>query len=156
MLKKGIVLWFTVLLFHTGMAAWAEEESSKRMTMKRLIAQIDSSSSVKETFKVSPDSRHVAWVARGNNRMFVIVDKKEEKPYDGIGTPPIFSPDSKHVAYVAQVGNKQFLVVDGIVRTQYDSILTLGVGRIVFDTPDSLHYLAAMGNRIYLVETRLR
>jgi hypothetical protein len=44
------------------MTAWTEEESSKRMLSEKLIAQIDYSSAVKESFKVSSDNRHVAWV----------------------------------------------------------------------------------------------
>ena len=37
-----------------------------------------------------------------------------------------------------------------------DSIVTTGGGRIVFDSPDSLHYLAIKGNIVYLVEEKIR
>ena len=104
----------------------------------------------------SPCSRRVAYGAQVGDKWFVVVDGKEEKQYDGImeGTP-IFCPDSKRVAYGAQVGDKWFVVVDGEEGKQYDGIVTLGGGKIIFDSPDSLHYLASKGNSVYLVEERI-
>ncbi len=92
--------------------------------------------------------------AIAGNTWFVVVDGKEAKRYDGIGTL-IFSPDSKRMAYVAGAGNKYFVVVDGKEGKQYDSIVTIRGGRIVFDSSDRLHYLVVKGNDIYLVEERL-
>jgi uncharacterized membrane protein len=68
----------------------------------------------------------------------------------------IVSPDSKRVAYEAQVGNNWFVVVDGKEEKQYDGIVTIGEGRIIFDSADSIHYLALKGNKIYLVEEAVK
>jgi hypothetical protein len=48
------------------------------------------------------------------------------------------------------------VVVDRTEGKHYDDIFVYGGGRIVFDSPDSLHYLAVMSGNIYLVEERLR
>jgi hypothetical protein len=84
------------------------------------------------------------------------VDGKEEKQYDVIVNPPIFSPDSKRVAYSATAGNKSFVVVDGKEGRGYDGIVVAGGGRIIFDSADSLHYLARKGDEIYLVEEKIK
>jgi shikimate kinase len=60
------------------------------------------------------------------------------------------------VAYVAKVSDKWFVVVDGKEEKQYDDIVTLGGGKVVFDSEDSLHYLARKGNSIYLVEEKIK
>lgn|GEM_PF-1342408 len=65
------------------------------------------------------------------------------------------SSDSRHVTFVAKSGNKWFVVVDGKEKKQYDAIVVLGRGKIVFDTPTSLHYLAQNGKSIYLVEENI-
>ncbi len=57
---------------------------------------------------------------------------------------------------MAQVGNKWLVVVDGVEGKQYDGIVSLGGGRIIFDSPDSLHYLALRDNSVYLVEDKIR
>ena len=44
--------------------------------------------------------------------------------------------------------------MDGIEGRQYDDMLE--GGEIIFDSLDSLHYLAVRGNRVYLVEERMR
>ena len=80
----------------------------------------------------------------------MVVDGIEGKQYDDIGAP-IFSQDSQRVAYAAEIGDKCFVVVDGIEGKQYDAIKDIRE-RIIFDSPDSLHYLAAKGNSLYLVE----
>ena len=68
---------------------------------------------------------------------------------------PVFSPDSKRVAYDAQVGNKRVVVIDGKEGKAYDD-LPRG-SRIVFDSADSLHYLAMKeGRSVYLVEEKLK
>jgi hypothetical protein len=74
---------------------------------------------------------------------------------------PIFSPDSKHVAYAARTGDKEFVVVGGKKGNQYDgkqydAIVTILGGRIVFDSPDSLHYLVQEGSSIYLVKETIK
>jgi acetyl esterase/lipase/Tol biopolymer transport system component len=103
----------------------------------------------------SPDSTRVAYPARIGSNWFMVVDGKEEKQYDGIrGDTLLFSPDSTHMAYAAQMGNKWFVVVDGKEEKQYDGIVTLGGGKILFDSADSLHYLALKGSSIYLLEER--
>ena len=99
----------------------------------------------------------MAYGAKLGDKWFVVVDGKEEKHYDGIGEGyPIFSPDSKRVAYMAQVGDKRFVVVDGEEEKHYDGIIILMGGRIIFDSTDTLYYLALKGNTIYLVEERIK
>jgi hypothetical protein len=59
------------------------------------------------------------------------------------------------VAYAARVGDRQVTVVDGKEGKQYDNIVTVGGGRIIFDSADGLHYLAVEDDEIYLVEERI-
>ncbi len=109
----------------------------------------------------SPDGQHVAYAARSGGKWSMVVDGKESKAYDGIGITPVFSPDGQHVAYAAESGGKWSVVVDGQEGKAYDGILK--GSRIVFDSPDSLHYLAVkdghsvyVGHSVYLVEEKLR
>ena len=118
MSKKCIALCLAVfLLICIGIAAWAGEKSLNRVVLERLIVQIDFSSWIRESFKVSPDSEHVAYAAGVDDKWFVVVDGEEGKEYDGF----------------------------------------VGGGRIIFDSPDSLHHLALKGSSsIYLVEERVK
>ena len=161
MSKKAIALCLAVfLLVWVGIAAWAEEKSLDRAVSERLIVQIDFSSWIGESFKVSLDSKRVACGVRAGDRwalgskQFVVIDGEEGKRYDGIISAPIFSPDSKRVAYLAVLGDKWFVVIDGEEGKRYDGFVR--GGRIIFDSPDSLHYLAQKGSNIYLVEERIK
>jgi hypothetical protein len=59
------------------------------------------------------------------------------------------------VAYDVQVGNKRIVVMDGKEGDPHDGLLK--GSRIVFDSSDSLHYLAGKdGLSVYLVEERLK
>ena len=168
MSKKGVALYLAVFLVCVGISVWSEEEYSNRVVSEKLIAQIDPSSWMRESFKVSPDSKRVAYVTQVGDKQFVVVNGKEGKQYDGIWWEPIFSPDSKRLAYVAVVGTgllgtKLFVVVGGKEGKQYDAltfliggrVIIIGGGRIIFDSPDSFHYLAGKGNGIYLVGERI-
>ena len=57
------------------------------------------------------------------------------------------------MAYVAQHGEQWVVVVDGREGQPYGMVRG---SRIIFDSPDRLHYLGAKGADIYLVEERLR
>ena len=88
------------------------------------------------------------------SKLFVVVDGKEGEKYDGIGAGTlIFSADSQRVAYGARVGDKWFVVVDGKIGRRYNVIVR--GGEVVFDSSDSLHYLAQRGSGIYLVEEQI-
>ena len=89
---------------------------------------------------VSPDSRRVAYLSKTGNKLSVVIDGKKENQYDNIwGADLIFSPDSKRLAYKARMRNKAFVVVDGEEGKQY---YRLAAEPIIFDSSDSLHYLA--------------
>jgi outer membrane lipoprotein-sorting protein len=53
--------------------------------------------------------------------MFAVVDRREEKSYDGVGVP-IFSADSRHLIYHAVAGHRHFVVVDGKEEGNYEDI----------------------------------
>jgi len=62
----------------------------------------------------------------------------------------VFSPDSQHIAHTVISGEKKHAVVDNDVGVKsYDFILYI---KIIFDSPNSFHYLALDGNEFYLVE----
>lgn len=113
----------------------------------------------------SPDSKRLAYAilaARHVSAMallkygIVVVDGKQHEHGRVMEHTITFSPDSRHLAYAARVSrNKEAVVVDGKEGNQYDSLLAEFGGRIVFDSPDRLHYLAQKGNEIYLIEETL-
>lgn len=101
----------------------------------------------------SPDSQRLAYVAREGEKSFVVVDGKEQKPYDDINALSLtFSADSQRLAYVVGVGekrsdDKQTVVIDGKEEKPYDWI-----GGLLF-SPDSrrVAYWAGVGGRSLVV-----
>ncbi|MCS7216069.1 MAG: hypothetical protein NZ826_08025 [Thermodesulfovibrio sp.] len=109
--KMHFLVVFFIICVSIG--GWAQEKYLKRIVSERLIAQIDFSSWIKESFKVSPDSKRVAYVAGAGNKWFVVIDGKEGKKYDGIGGKIIFdSSDSLH--YLSGKKDKIYLVEEKI------------------------------------------
>lgn len=105
----------------------------------------------------SPDSQRLAYGATLDNQWFVNVDGQEQPRYDSIAADSLrFSPDSKHLAYAAQTGDNWFVSVDGEAEQPYDGIITLGGGRIVFDSPQTFHYLGVKRADIYLVGGKVK
>ncbi len=67
----------------------------------------------------------------------------------------VFSPESQLVAYGARANGKWLVIVNGNEGRSYDDIITID-GGIVFDASDRLHYLAILGNQVYLVEEHVQ
>ncbi|MBI5118773.1 PD40 domain-containing protein [Candidatus Poribacteria bacterium] len=91
--------------------------------------------------KLSPDAKRLAFVAqeKGSEKVFVIVDGKAGRKYDGIDDVSIeFSPDSNRLAYVASKKGKKkpFMVIDGDEDNGFSSIER---GSLVF-SPDGKRY----------------
>lgn len=108
----------------------------------------------------SPDSKRLGYVADLGNSTFAVVDGNELGPYsigyDGI----VFSPDSRHFAYVAYNQSSERVIVDGKEGLVARIILGDTNDRIVFDSADSLHYLAALPAAnppgVYLIEEKIK
>ena len=152
MIKKIFVFFLIVFVIGIGITACTEGKPSERP-----IAHINFSSWIKESLTVSPDNKRVAYAEKQGDKQFVVVDGKEGKAYDDIKIITlIFSPDSKQVAYAAKLGHKWCAVVDGKEGKRYNGIFTTRGGvSIFFDAADSFHYLARIGEDIYLVEERI-
>ena len=98
----------------------------------------------------SPDQNHYAYVAdRLDTKRIVNIDGIESKPYDDAFAVAI-SPDSKKYIYSVRLSNKEFVVADGHNGAPYETIF--GQGQLIFDGPNSFHYMAMKNNAIYLVE----
>lgn len=69
----------------------------------------------------SPDSQRLAYAAAlGPHRQFVVIDGKQEQPYDCIAERSItFSPDSRRLAYWAQKRLELMVIVDGLQQKRY-------------------------------------
>src|SRR3989344_296305 len=76
-----------------------------------LLRFIDSS-----LYAFSPNGERVAYRVRYGGKEIVIVDNKEDRPYDELNYYYgflVFSPDSQQIAYVAKQNEKYFLVLNG-------------------------------------------
>lgn len=99
--------------------------------------------------QLSPDGRHVAYLACDRQKYFEVFDGKPGPEYDRI-TGQILSPDGRRIAYEARIGvpgsdfhgrpitndtemAQPFIVVDGTPGPKYD-----GVYQLIF-SPDSRH-----------------
>jgi WD40 repeat protein len=100
----------------------------------------------------SPNSLRMAYAGEKNSKRMINSDGMEGDSFDDIYFM-VFSPDSKRMAYSVRLDNKEWVVLDGNNGKAYDDIL--GQGEIIFDSPDSFHYIAIKGNNIYLVEEKL-
>jgi hypothetical protein len=99
----------------------------------------------------SPDGKRLAYAAQKAKQWVVVVDGKEGKEYDSIGHLT-FSPDSKTVVYSARRGDRQLTIAGG-----KEGKLYYGIAPIVFDSPNTFHYLATdAAGMNYLVEQSLR
>ena len=70
----------------------------------------------------SADSRHLAYAARRGDHWRIVVDGREQQPFDGIGALR-YSPDSAHLVYAAQRGRRWHVVVDAKVGPAFDALL---------------------------------
>jgi len=88
----------------------------------------------------SPDSKHVVYRARKENKAIVVMDGKPGPTYDEIMSyTPKFSKNGKSWAYVGSKGEKMIPVINGVAGHEYALI-----ERIV---------LAPKGNRVAFVAT---
>lgn len=71
----------------------------------------------------SPDSNHLAYIAKQDNRYSLVFDGLISKGYDGIVSGSLrISPDSNHYAFVAKSGAKWLVVTDTGEGKAYDKI----------------------------------
>ena len=76
--RKTITLCLSLFLLSLVLAACAKKElGQKAFLPERLIAEVDFSSWIKKSLKVSPDSKRVAYVARLDDQRFMVVDGTE-------------------------------------------------------------------------------
>ena len=82
----------------------------------RLAAQV-----VQDSFRVSPDNKRLALVARHQDKWQVMVDARPDPPFEFIFAETLrFSPNSAHTGYLALKGQKLVAVVNGQVKDQRD------------------------------------
>jgi len=141
-------LCLTIVLTCIAIIVWAQEEAGNRTVAEKLITQVDFTSWIPKSLKISPDGKRLVYGARVRDKRFAVVDGEEGRQYDSIlrGTP-VFRPDSKQIAYAAQLGNQWFVVQGKKEEKRYDGIWT-----IVF-TPDSrrIAYVAQTGAEQFAV-----
>jgi len=149
MVKKSAAWCLAGLLILGIGTAWGQEQYPDRAAAERLIAPIDSSIWVPDTFRMSPDRKRTAYVGQVDDKQFVVVDGIEGRLFDGIMRGNlIFSADSKRFAYIAKEGNKQIMVVDGAEEKPYDKVQT----NPMFN-PDckKVVYVAQAGDKVCIV-----
>lgn len=69
----------------------------------------------------SPDSQRFSYEANRSEGAWIIIDEKEEGPYDEIWSLT-FSPDSQHYTYMVEKEGKWFVVYDGEKSRAYSKV----------------------------------
>ncbi|MBC7853212.1 MAG: PD40 domain-containing protein, partial [Pirellulaceae bacterium] len=109
--------------------------------------------------RFSPDGSRLVYLAKAGGKWLVVDSGKEQKAYGAIDDEIYFSADSRHLATLVYEGDEEMVVVDGLEGNRYDMVLTIAGGEVRFDESSggtSLHYLAARGNELLLVEESIQ
>ena len=150
MFRKTVIISFSFILVFLGSIVQPLDRTPNHLMTTRLIDQVNFPPCITGSIRISPDNRHMAYVAKAGDKVTIVVDGKKEKPYDEIlsGTP-IFSPDSRFVAYAARDGNQWFVIADGRQGKRYDGIIK----DVLTFSPDSKHlaYAAKSGSSWFVI-----
>ena len=98
---------------------------------------------IPSSLKISPDGKHMAFIAVRGDNWLLVTDGVLGKEYEGIGESSlVFSPEGNRIAYAAMKDNNWLLVVDGAEGAAND-----GLRDVVF-SPDGrrVAYAANRGN----------
>ncbi len=102
-----------ILIATVSAPLWAEEKVLATLPKEISPTQI----------VVSPDQSRFAWILRGQDSISVVVDGKQQKPYDWIVQNTVeFTADSKRVVYAARKRRKAMMVIEGNEGPLADSI----------------------------------
>ena len=145
-LPDAVLILASVLLtfFYYGHSN-AESFSFKRNVKESIVASIDSSSMIPESFTVSPDGRRVAYVVKVGNKQAAVVDGIQQKPYDEIKidySGLLFSPDSAKIGLFVRENSRWFFVIDGKEQREHQPA-----------TNPSFHYSEEGSRYCYVAKT---
>ena len=96
----------------------------------------------------SPDSQHLAYLAKKGDDWFVVLDGEKGFPFRESYPDLVFSPDSQHFAYHAKIGEQVVIILDGqILDNKFEASYNP-----VF-SPDSqrLAYIASLNEERFFV-----
>ena len=173
-------------LFLTACGGSLSEEisntpSGNRTVAEKLLGTVDTEHWVPGTFYGNTARSHFSYVGLQGKQRVAVVDGVAGTPYSRLGIPH-FSPDSKHAVFVAGIltsaglkryvqtptpappaepvpvrSDNWYLVADGQHSTPYwDIIGSPGFSPVVFDSRNSLHYIAIRGTSVYRAEETFR
>lgn len=94
----------------------------------------------------TPDSNHLAYIAKRENKYFLVFDGIEGKGYDSIIISSfLVSADSKHYAFIGKTGDKWLVATETGAGKTYDEISA----SLLSFSPDSLSlaYTARVGDK---------
>jgi hypothetical protein len=106
----------------------------------------------------SPDGKRLVYEAEveAGGQSLLIDTGKESRFYDDVKDQVYFSEDSRHLAAVVVDGDHEMVVIDGVEGNRYDKVVTIGGGKVSFDSTDRIHYLATKEGQLVLVEESLQ
>ena len=99
-----------LLLLLTFFATAAAQGPVDRKHSETLLAPFPPE--VRDSAIVSPDGRRIAYISQVGRQQVVVVDGKQETPYDQVGSLT-FSPNSQWRAYAAAAGGTWSVVING-------------------------------------------
>jgi hypothetical protein len=83
---------------------------------------------VKNSLRLSPDGRRLAYILKRRKSSFLLVDGEEHGPHKGISrVNTVFSRDGKHLAYVAE-GSRYTVPVKFVVLDDYEGKRYIDIG----------------------------
>ena len=149
MQKRFFPLLLSVMLLLSGATDTVAEHAISFETTKTLLSRHPKNSLVYlESEAISPDTAHIAFVAKSDMGMFVVRDGKSGKIYDHVAKGyPIFSPRGNRLGYIADRAGKVFVVVDDQEYPGFD-----GASDLSF-SPDGTRfsYIAQKGKKQVVV-----
>ncbi len=93
------------------------------------------------------DSKHLVYIAKEENKYFLVKDKKEGPKFDNTEMGPFFSFDNSQIAYGGHIGDDAYIVVNDSMYGPYEDIWDLSFS----STSDNITYSVRVNGTIHHV-----